>query len=42
MIIDSKDVLGTFPTEPCVFAACDSKYFVDHASPFINSKHTGR
>ena len=39
MIIDSKDVLGTFPTEPCVFAACDSKYFVDHASPFINSAH---
>ena len=39
MIIDSKDVLGSFPTEPCVFAACDSKYFVDHASPFINSAH---
>jgi len=39
MNIDSKDVLGTFPTEPCVFAACDSKYFVDHASPFINSAH---
>tara|TARA_B100000902_G_scaffold399258_1_gene469297 strand:- start:5794 stop:6516 length:723 start_codon:yes stop_codon:yes gene_type:complete len=37
MNIDLKDITGTFPSEPCVFAACDSKYFMDHASPFVNS-----
>ena len=39
MNIESKDIYGDYPTEPCVFAACDSKYFVDHAGPFINSAH---
>ena len=32
-----KDITGDFPSEPCIFAACDSKYFMEHASPFINS-----
>lgn len=39
MNIESKDIYGNYPTKPCVFAACDSKYFVDHAGPFINSAH---
>ena len=39
MNIELKDITGTFPSEPCVFAACDSKYFLDHASPFCNSVH---
>jgi hypothetical protein len=28
---------GELPTSPVVFAACDSKYFMDHAGPFIYS-----
>mgnify|MGYP001234718930 CR=1 FL=1 len=39
MNIESKDIYGDYPTKPCVFAACDSKYFIDHAGPFINSAH---
>ena len=39
MNIELNNIYGDFPNEPCVFAACDSKYFVDHASPFINSAH---
>ena len=39
MNIELKDISGTFPSESCVFAACDSKYFLDHASPFCNSAH---
>jgi len=39
MNIESKDITGTFPSEPCVFAACDSKYFMDHASSFCNSAY---
>ena len=37
MNIELKDITGDFPSEPCIFAACDSKYFMEHASPFINS-----
>ena len=39
MNIELKDISGAFPSEPCVFAACDSKYFLDHASPFCNSAY---
>ena len=39
MNIELKDISGDFPTEPCVFAACDSKYFMDHASSFCNSAY---
>ena len=39
MNIELNNIYGDFPNEPCVFAACDSKYFVDHASPFVNSAH---
>jgi hypothetical protein len=28
---------GELPTSPVVFAACDSKYFLDHAGPFVYS-----
>jgi hypothetical protein len=28
---------GEMPTSPVVFAACDSKYFLDHAAPLIYS-----
>jgi hypothetical protein len=30
-------MIGELPTSPVVFAACDSKYFMDHAGPFIYS-----
>lgn len=39
MNIDLKDITGTFPSEPCIFAACDSKYFLEHASSFCNSAY---
>tara|TARA_B100000963_G_scaffold322894_1_gene307274 strand:- start:2098 stop:2820 length:723 start_codon:yes stop_codon:yes gene_type:complete len=39
MNIELNDIYGNFPNDPCVFAACDSKYFIDHASPFVNSAH---
>jgi hypothetical protein len=28
---------GEMPTSPVVFAACDSKYFLEHAAPLIYS-----
>ena len=37
MNIELNNIYGDFPNEPCIFAACDSKYFMEHASPFINS-----
>jgi len=30
-------IYGELPTSPVVFAACDSKYFLDHAGPFVYS-----
>ena len=30
-------IYGELPTSPVVFAACDSKYFMDHAGPFLYS-----
>ena len=30
-------IYGEMPIGPVVFAACDSKYFIDHAIPFITS-----
>lgn len=30
-------IYGELPTAPVVFAACDSKYFMDHAGPFLYS-----
>lgn len=30
-------IYGELPTSPCVFAACDEKYFIEHASCFIYS-----
>ena len=33
----SEAIYGEYPTTPVVYAACDSKYFMDHAAPFIYS-----
>ena len=30
-------VYGELPLSPCVFAACDSSYFMEHATSFIYS-----
>ena len=31
------NLYGELPTSPVVFAACDSKYFIDHAAAFVKS-----
>ena len=33
----SEGIYGEYPTSPVVYAACDSKYFMEHAAPFIYS-----
>ena len=32
-----ENVYGEYPNSPVVYAACDSKYFMEHAAPFIYS-----
>ena len=31
------EIYGELPNSPVVYAACDSKYFIDHAAPFVYS-----
>ena len=31
------EIYGELPNSPVVYAACDSKYFMDHAAPFVYS-----
>ena len=33
----NEEIYGEYPTSPVVYAACDSKYFMEHAAPFIYS-----
>ena len=33
----NKGLYGELPTDPCIFAACDDKYFAEHAPAFVNS-----
>lgn len=33
----NKGMYGELPTDPCIFAACDHKYFNEHAPAFVQS-----
>jgi hypothetical protein len=36
------EIYGELPTTPVIYAACDSKYFIDHALPFaVSSSEAG-